>query len=124
MSGVQVEVRRSRGVAVVCRPADRLKRSPEAEVVLVVPGVDRRVRGREVFHREKTGGVGNVEMVSCDELAGDVVPPRHWVALPPLGDVRLVSRSGGGRHDAVAADRLDLVEVRGVGGARECSGGA
>ena len=88
------QVRRRRGVAVGCRPADRLKRPPEAEVVLVVPGVDRRVRRREVLHREKTGGVGNVEMVSCDELAGDVVPARHRVALPPLGDIRLVCRYG------------------------------
>ena len=113
-------VRRSRGVAVLRSPADRLKRPPEAEVVLVVPVVDRRVRCREVLHREETCALHRVEIVPCDELPGDVVPARDGVALPPLGDVRLGCGPGRGRHHAVAAERLDLVELRRVGGAGEC----
>ena len=110
-------VRRRRGVVVQGRLANRLERPPEVEVVLVVPGVDRRVRCREVFHREKTGGVRDVQIVPGDELAGDVVPARNRVALPPLRDVRLRTRTGRGCHDAVAADRLHFVEVSRPGGA-------
>ena len=78
----------------LARPADRLKRPPEAEMVLVVPVVDRRVGRCQVLHREETCAVSSVEMVACDELAGDVVPAHDGVALPPLGDIRLDSPFG------------------------------
>src|SRR5207344_697631 len=109
-------IRRGRGVVVVRRPADRLKRPPAAEVVLVVPGVDRCVGRCQVLHREETCAVSSVEMVSCDELAGDVVPARDGVALPPLGDIRLGWCSGRGgptrERETVAAKPFDLVDVR------------
>ena len=111
MSAVQFGSGNGRRVAVLRRPADRVQRPPEVEVVLVVPGVDRRVGRRQVLHREETGAVGGVEVIPCDELAGDVVPARDGVALPPLGDVRLLVRAGGAGRPA-ASPLTSLKSVR------------
>ena len=103
------------------RPADRLKRPPEVEVVLVVPAVDRRVRAAQVHHREETRTVGGVEVVSCDEVSRDRAPAHDGVALPEDRVVRL-GRRAVVEHLAVAAERLDLVELCRVGGARQGAG--
>ena len=52
----------------------------------------------EVLHRQQPGGVGGVEVVPGDELAGHLVPAPSGCALPPPGDVGLIgraSRAGG-----------------------------
>ena len=97
MSAVQAGVGHRRGVAVLRRSWDRVPRPPEVEVVLVVPAVDRRVRPAQVLQREEPRAVGGVEAVPCDELPGDLVPAQNGCALPPLGDVRLLGRSGSSR---------------------------
>ena len=98
-----------RSVAVLGRPGDGVPRPPEVEVVLVVPAVDRCVRRAQVLHCEQPGGVGGVEVVPCDELAGHFVPAPGGCALPPLGEVRLIGRPSRARGPAEA---LDLVELR------------
>ncbi len=106
-----------RWVAILLRPRDGVPRPPEVEVILVVPAVDRCVGRAQVLHCEQPGGVGGVEVVPCDELAGHLVPAPGGCALPPLGEVRLIVRPSRARGPAEACD---LVELLRLGGAVEC----
>ena len=57
-------VRLGRGIAVPVRLVDRLPRSPEVPVVLVVPAADRRVRAAQVQLRKQEGAVDDVDAVA------------------------------------------------------------
>src|SRR4029453_11333488 len=71
----------------------------------------------QVLHREDTCAVSSVEIVSGDELAGDVVPAPAGVAVPPPRHNRLGGRPGRGgpARETVAAKRLYLVDLRRIG---------
>src|SRR5207249_549701 len=101
--GVGVGVR----IAVLVRPLDRRPRTPEVPIVLVVPAVDRSVRGAQVQHREEEGAVTDVDGVLVDQVPGDAVPrQRRRGALPENRDVRLLRRA---TRAVYRAERLDLV---------------
>src|SRR6476660_2010358 len=74
-----------RRVPVLTRARNRVPWPPEVVVVLVIPAVDRRIRAAEVLQRQEPRRIGGLQAVSCDELAGDLVPAQAWRALPPLG---------------------------------------
>ena len=102
----RVSVRR--GVVVLCRSWDGVPRPPEVEVVLVVPAVDRRVRSGQVLQRQEPRAVGGVEVVPCDELAGDLVPAQD--ATP----IDLDATRGSGRNQPRSGRSARL--ARGSGG--------
>jgi hypothetical protein len=103
-------------VAVLIRPLDRRPGPPKIPVVLVVPGVDRRIGAAQVHHREQECAVVEVDGVLINEVPGDCVPrePRPAGALPEERDVRLLGCADGAVR---RAERLDLVEVLRVRGA-------
>ena len=91
---------------------------PEVEVVLVVPAVDRRVRGGQVHHREQPAlSARSMPRASIRSRAATLQngppAPVQKSAVRVWSAVRIVLVV------AVAAERLDLVEVGRVRGARE-----
>ena len=106
--------RRSSRVAVVSRLTDRRDRAPEVPVVLVVPARDRAVGAGKVDHGEEPGLSA---MSSCRVARSRRTRFQSAMARPARRSrPRLV---GGARRADQRAELLDLVEVLGVGRARE-----
>ena len=107
------------GVAVGVRPANRLTWPPEVEVVLVVPAVDRGVCAGQIQHREQERAVSEIDAVAGSSTRSRATSLHNTAGPPALCQQMALcvwSECAGrrGPHDAVAAEGLDLVEVRRV----------
>ena len=102
------------GVAVGGRHLDCGDRSPVVVVVLGLEGPDVAVRQGHVEQREQARVLPQVEPGAGGGRPGDPVPLQRRALDPEQRDLRLVGGARAGRGDAVAAQALDLVEVRGV----------
>ena len=103
-----------RRVAVDAGEPDRGDRPPEAVVVLRVPGADVAVRQGQVQQAEQPRALPEVEPLRVRDRPGDAVPRQRRALDPEQGDLGLVGRAVAGSGDVVAAEALDLVDVRGV----------
>ena len=105
-----------RCVAIGVRRADRRHRAPQEVVVLRLHAGDAGVGRDHGAHRQQPRRVVQVEAVRRGDVAEHLVVLVDHVGVPELPDRGLSRRP---REAARRAEQLDLVDVRGVLGARQ-----